>query len=45
MRKVLLVYHEQYLDRALQDVGSLIALEQQQSGSNEQVDLWSGPQN
>ncbi len=39
MRKVLLVYHEQYLDRALQDVGSLIALEQQQSGSNEQVDL------
>jgi hypothetical protein len=39
MRKVLLVQNEQYLDRALQDVGGLIAFEQQQIGKDKQVDL------
>lgn len=39
MRKVLLVQNERYLDRALQDVGSLIAFERQQIGKDEQVDL------
>jgi len=39
MRKVLFVQNEQYLDRALQDVGSLIAFEQQHIGKEKQVDL------
>lgn len=39
MRKVLFVKNEQYLDRALQDVGSFIAFEQQQIGKDKQVDL------
>lgn len=39
MRKVLLVQNEQHLDRALQDVGGLIAFEQQQIGKDKQVDL------
>lgn len=39
MRKVLLVQNEQYLDRALQDVGVLIAFEQQHIGEEKQVDL------
>ncbi len=39
MRKVLLVQNEQYLDRALQDVGGLMAFEQQHIGKEKQVDL------
>ncbi len=39
MRKVLLISNEHYLDRALQDVYSLMAFEQQQIGKDEQVDL------
>lgn len=39
MRKVLLVQNEQYLDRALQDVGSLMAFEQRHIGKEKQVDL------
>lgn len=39
MRKVLLVQNEQYLDRALQDVGGLMAFEQQHIGNDKQVDL------
>lgn len=39
MRKILLVQNEQYLDRALQDVGSLMAFEQQHIGKDKQVDL------
>jgi hypothetical protein len=39
MRKVLLVQNEQYLDRALQDVGGLMVFEQQHIGKEKQVDL------
>lgn len=39
MPKVLLVHKERYLDRALQDVGSLMAFEQQQISEDEPLDL------
>jgi len=39
MRKILLVQKDEYRDRALQDVDSLIAFEQQHIGKNDQVDL------
>lgn len=39
MRKILLIQNEQYLDRALQDVGGLMTFEQQHIGKEKQVDL------
>ena len=37
MRKILLIQNKQYLDRALQDVCSLITFEQQHIGKEKQV--------
>ncbi len=39
MRRILLVQNEQYLDRALQNVGGLMTFEQQHIGKEKQVDL------
>ncbi len=39
MRRILLVQNEQYLDRALQDVGGLMTFEQQHIGKEKRVDL------